>query len=144
MKKKPIQGYAAKHDAAAPLDADLARALREEQEADGVSCAQAHAVAQKLKKEPHEAGRALDLQNRPIIRCQLGLFGYTPHKRIGKPASVIAPELADEIRAALVNGRLPCKAAWAIADRRQIKRLSVAEACEALEIKISECQLGAF
>ena len=143
MKKKPPQGYAAKHEDV-QLDADLARALEDAREADGVSCEKAHAVAHQLNKDPHEAGRTLDLQNRPIIRCQLGLFGYTPHKRIVKPARELAPDLADEIRAARVDGRLPCRAAWEIADRRGIERLKVAEACEALKIKIGACQLGAF
>ncbi len=143
MKKKPQQSYAAKHEGV-QLDADLARALESEREAEGVSCEKAHAVAHRLNRAPHEAGRALDLQNRPIIRCQLGLFGYAPRKRIVKPASDLAPDLADEIRAARVNGRLPCQTAWEIADRRGIERLKVAQVCEALKIKISACQLGAF
>ena len=143
MKKKPPQGYAAKHESAA-LDTDLARALEAVREAAGVSCEKAHTVAHQLGRTPREAGRALDLQNRPIIRCQLGLFGYAPRKRIVKPASTVAPDLADEIRAARVDGRLPCRSAWEIADRRGLKRLKVAEVCEALRIKISACQLGAF
>ncbi len=144
MKKKSKAGYAAKHDAAARLDTTLANALASEQEAGGVSCETAHAIAHRQSKSPAEAGRALDLQNLAIIHCQLGLFGYTPRKRIVKPASDIASDLAGEIRAALVDGRLSCEAAWAIADRRHIRRLDVAEACEALQIKISACQLGAF
>ncbi|MDJ0854064.1 MAG: hypothetical protein QNI85_03725 [Desulfobacterales bacterium] len=143
MKKKPPQGYAAKHQGVR-LDAELARALDSAREADGVSCEQAHAVAHRQNKPPHEAGRVLDLQNRPIIRCQLGLFGYAPRKRIVKPASDVTPDMADEIRSACVNGRLPCHAAWDIADGRGIARLRIAEACEALKIKISACQLGAF
>ncbi len=144
MKKKPDQGYAAKHDAGAPLDAALAQALENESGAEGVSCDSAHAVANQLQQAPHEAGRTLDLLNRPIVHCQLGLFGYTPRKKIVTPATEIDSDLADEIRAALVNGRLPCKTAWDIADRRQIERLAVAETCEGLKIKISDCQLGAF
>ncbi len=143
MKQKPRQVYAAKHGNS-ELDKDLARALEGVDEADGVSCAKAHEVARQLEQTPGEAGRALDLQNRPITHCQLGLFGYTPRKRIVKPASDVAPDLADAIRDARVNGRLPCRAAWEIADRRGLKRLEVANVCEALKIKISECQLGAF
>ncbi len=143
MKQKPRQGYAAKHDNT-ELDIDLARALDGVAEAEGVSCAKAHEAAQQLEQTPGEAGRALDLQNRPIIRCQLGLFGYTPRKRIVKPANDVPPDLAEAIRDARVNGRLPCRAAWEIADQRGLKRLEVANVCEALKIKISECQLGAF
>ena len=92
MKKKSNQGYAAKHDASAPLDAELARAFDNEQGAQGVSCEQAHAVADRLRKAPQETGRVLDLLNRPIVRCQLGLFGYTPRKRIVAPATGIDPD----------------------------------------------------
>jgi hypothetical protein len=74
----------------------------------------------------------------------LGLFGYAPRKRIVQPAADIDPELAGEIRAALNNGRLRCETAWAIAARRRLPRLAVAETCEALKIKIGDCQLGAF
>ena len=144
MKKKSKQGYAAKHDAGTPLDTALAQALEKEMTADGVSCEKAHAVARHQNRTPQEAGQALDLQNCRIVRCQLGLFGYTPRKRIVQPAPAVAPDLTDEIHAALVDGRLLCETAWAIADRRQLKRLAVAQACEALGIKISDCQLGAF
>jgi hypothetical protein len=34
--------------------------------------------------------------------------------------------------------------AWMLADRLGMKRLELACACEALEIKVGECQLGAF
>lgn len=140
-KKKDL---GAKHDASIPLDADLAQALRNEQEDDGVSCENAHRLARRQHKAPHESGRTLDLMNQRITRCQLGLFGYTPHKRIVRPAAVVDPTLSGEIQAALENGRLRCKTAWEIAERLQVKRLTVAEACEALKIKVSDCQLGAF
>ncbi len=144
MKDKSNRGYAAKHDGAARLDAALARELKGVQTDDGVSCENAHAVAHRLQKAPREAGKALDLMNLRIARCQLGLFGYAPRKRIVKPAATVDADLAAAIRSALVNGRLPCETAWAIATRRRHSRLSVAEACEALGIKITDCQLGAF
>jgi hypothetical protein len=143
--KNSKQGYKAKHDPSVPLDADLAQALRNEQEEDGgVSCESAHRLARQQHKAPRESGRALDLMDLRITRCQLGLFGYTPRKRIVRPAAVVDPTLAGEIQAALENGRLCCKSAWEIAERLQVKRLAVAEACEALKIKVSDCQLGAF
>lgn len=144
MKKKSSQGYAAKHDPSVALDAELAETLQGELEDGGVSCQNAHAIAHRQHKSPRESGTALDLLNLRIVRCQLGLFGYTPRKRIVQPAATIDPELADEIRATLENGRLRCEAAWAIAARRQLPRLAVAETCEALKIKIGDCQLGAF
>ena len=144
MKEKSSRGYAAKHDGATQLDAALARELKRVQTEEGVSCETAHAVAQRLQKAPREAGQALDLMNLRIARCQLGLFGYTPRKRIVRPAATVDADLAATLRSALVDGRLPCETAWAIATRRHHSRLSVAEACEALGIKITDCQLGAF
>ena len=144
MKKKSRQGYAAKHDASVILDGALAEALKTEVEDGGVSCQNAHAIAGRQNKSPRESGTVLDLLNLRIVRCQLGLFGYAPRKRIVQPAATIDPELAHELQAALENGRLRCQAAWSIAARRQIPRLAVAETCEALNIKIGDCQLGAF
>jgi hypothetical protein len=144
MKKKSRRGYAAKHDPAVTLDAELAGALQSESEDGGVSCQNAHAIAHRQNKSPRESGTTLDLLNLRIVRCQLGLFGYAPRKRIVQPAADIDPELAGEIRAALHNGRLRCETAWAIAARRRLPRLAVAETCEALKIKIGDCQLGAF
>ena len=144
MKNKSKRGYAAKHGAEIQLDSELANELQNSQENEGVSCENAHAVAQRLNKSPREAGIALDLLNLRIARCQLGLFGYAPRKRIVRPAPGVDADLAATIRSALVDGRLPCEAAWSIATRNRCSRLSVAEACEALDIKITDCQLGAF
>ncbi len=144
MKKKSPQGYAAKHDPSTALDAELAEALQGVLEDGGVSCQNAHAIAHRQDKSPRESGTTMDLLNLRIVSCQLGLFGYTPRKRIVQPAAEIDPELVNEIRAALEDGRLRCETAWAIAARRQLPRLTVAEACEALKIKIGDCQLGAF
>lgn len=144
MKQKTEQGYAAKHDKTTPLDAELAQALKDIQGEDGVSCENAHAIAQRQHKTPRESGIALDLLNLRIARCQLGLFGYTPRKRIVRPVADVDPALTDAIRAGLVTGRLSCEAAWSIAERHECTRLKVAEACEGLGIKIADCQLGAF
>jgi hypothetical protein len=44
----------------------------------------------------------------------------------------------------MTDNRLPCLAAWEIAEKLGIKRLDVCAACEHLRIKIKPCQLGAF
>jgi hypothetical protein len=54
------------------------------------------------------------------------------------------PALAEAIEAALEQGRLPCRAAWALAERFKLRKMAVSGACEALGIKIKPCQLGAF
>jgi hypothetical protein len=143
MKNKKNGGYADKHEDTT-LDAELAQALEKMGDAEGVSCEAAHEVADRLHRSAREAGRAMDLMNLRICRCQLGLFGYTPRKRIVRPATTVDPTLSGEIQAALENGRLACRRAWDLAARCGTTRLAVAETCEALKIKIAHCQLGAF
>jgi hypothetical protein len=74
----------------------------------------------------------------------MGLFGYTPEKKVVTPKPPTHPDLEDAVRAALVNDRLPCRAAWEIAARLDVSKMSVSAACEHLGIKIKPCQLGAF
>jgi hypothetical protein len=144
MSKSHQEGYASKHPASAVLDEGLATALKAKAKDGHISCAAAHGVAEGQACPPAEVGRALDLMEVRLARCQLGLFGYQPQKRIVKKADQWDDGLEKEIRAALRDGRLPCIDAWAIADRRKIPRLAVANVCEALGIKIRPCQLGAF
>lgn len=138
------EGYAGKHPASSVLEEDVAGALREKIKDGRISCAAAHGVAQKLGREPAAIGKTLDLMDVRLMRCQLGLFGYTPENRIVRKADQWDASLEKDIRGALENGRLPCFAAWAIARRRGVTRLDIANVCEALGIKVKPCQLGAF
>jgi len=74
----------------------------------------------------------------------MGLYGYTPDRRIVKPASEVSPELEEAIRKALVDGRIKCISCWEIAKDFGIAKMDVASACETLHIRIFSCQLGAF
>ena len=53
-------------------------------------------------------------------------------------------ELDEKIRASLVNGKLPCAAAFKIAKQLNASTKEVGEACNKLSVKISSCQLGCF
>ena len=134
--------YAAKHQ-----DRTLPEELKEKILAvagEGrISCQQAHRLAAENRLSPAEIGRAIDLLEIRLTGCQLGLFDTSLDR---KP---IAPEPPDEklrpaIEAALVDGRLPCAAAWELADRFQLKKRDITAACEYLKIRIKPCQLGAF
>lgn len=112
-----------------------------------ITCADAERVAGKLELPLGEVGVALDARDLHIVKCQLGLFGFgtsAPHGGVVRPAQDVAPDLEAAVRGALVDGRLPCAAAWAIAEKSGLGRIEVAEVCEALRIKIKPCQLGAF
>jgi len=107
-------------------------------------CAVAFSIAEETKVPPEEVGFTLDVLGIRVIKCQLGLYGYKPNKRIVKPAERVSPDLEKAIRASLKNGRLACAVAWEIAARFGLRRMEVSSACEALGIKISACQLGSF
>jgi hypothetical protein len=74
----------------------------------------------------------------------LGLFGYRPGKKAIKPKSPQSRDLEEAIHLALVEKKLSCRAAWDIAHRFNVPKMAVSAACEALNIKIKPCQLGAF
>lgn len=144
MTQKDTGNYRAKHYSDVSVDEKVAEAVRKRATGGKISCAGASEVARELGVSMKEVGIALDVMEMHIIKCQLGLFGYSPEKLIVKPARIVAAGLERAIREALVKGRLPCAAAWAIAEKLDIPRMDVSSACEALQIKVKPCQLGAF
>ena len=109
-------------------------------------CAQAFVLAAKQEVEPSQAGQEASRLGIRINRCQLGLFGYEEQgeKRIVKPEASVSESLKEAIHARLVEGRLPCRAAWEIAEEHGLSKLEVANAVEGLKLRISACQLGCF
>ena len=79
-----------------------------------------------------------------LVKCQLGLFGYSPRKRIVTPDPEADPAVKQMITAQVRDQRLACATAWQIADQLEMPRLAIANICEGLGIKIARCQLGAF
>ncbi|MDY7040258.1 MAG: hypothetical protein SVX38_05285 [Chloroflexota bacterium] len=111
-------------------------------------CVTAHQIADSLGVSPAEVGAAADELGTRIWACQMGLFGYgkkpLPEYKLVRPAQSVPDEVESELQGALVNGQLPCAAAWAIADRHGLSYLEVSNDAEALGLKISPCQLGCF
>lgn len=136
--------YAAKHPQGAELNLAIAADIERKARKNALSCAAAHAIAEATGAAPAEVGRNLDLMEVRLSKCQLGLFGYTPNKKIVTPAESVAPELEAAITAAAVDGRLSCESAWQVAAAQGLKRLELSAACEALGLKVKPCQLGAF
>ena len=122
----------------------LREAVRTRADKGTMACAVAFAIAERLDAAPIDVGGALDLEDISIIKCQLGLFGYTPEKKIVRPMESVPENLRKEISAGLVDGRLPCAKAWAIAEYLNMSKMDISAACEKLGIKIKPCQLGAF
>lgn len=146
MTKKAGDTFAAKHgqDSKRGVDAAIRARLEKKARKGTLSCAAAFTLAADLNRSPAEIGKAVDLLDIRLVKCQLGLFGYAPEKKIVKPAAAVDPVLEEAIRSELRGGRLACRNAWDLAERFRLPRMTVSAACEALGIKIKPCQLGAF
>lgn len=128
----------------APMDEALTDALRREAREGELPCAVAFKLASELSRPPADIGAAADRLGIRLVKCQLGLFGYSPEKKIVQAAPAADPALETAIREKLENGRLACRRAWEVAVAFQVPKLAVSAACEAMQIKIKPCQLGAF
>ncbi len=107
-------------------------------------CAVAFQIAEDSGLLPAEVGKTADLMNFRIVKCQLGLFGYKPESKIVTVQNNVSPELKAAISEAAIDGRLPCRSAWEIASCFNVRKMTVSGICEALNIKIKPCQIGAF
>lgn len=136
--------YSKKHPEGRQINEKIADAVKKRASKGEIPCAVAFEIVDELKVSPDEAGFTIDSLEIKVVKCQLGLFGYRPEKSIVKAAEKVSPSLEQAIKGALVKDRLPCRAAWDIAERQGLKKMEISSACEALGIKISPCQLGAF
>jgi len=126
----------------------MEEAIREEflrrEITDHLPCAVAFDMARALGVSPLEIGQAADRMAVRLVKCQLGLFGYTPEKRIVKPSLSASDDVKEAITNGLRENRLPCKTAWQIALSFGLHKLKIAGFCDGLGVKIGPCQLGAF
>jgi hypothetical protein len=125
-------------------DAEIQSKIVQRAKEGELPCAVVFDAAKQIGITPEAVGQYADRAKLRLVKCQLGLFGYQPEKRLVTPVDVVAPELETAIRKALVNDRLPCKSAWMLAEKFEIRKMAVSGACETLGIKIKPCQIGAF
>ena len=137
-------GYASKQPPGYTPDPALVNAIRENLKDGMLPCAVAFKIAQAEKVVPLEVGKAADFQEIPLAKCQLGLFGYQPEKKIVKAEAEAPQALLDALKGALEDDRLPCAAVWQIAAQHKLPKMKVSAVCEGYGIKIKPCQLGAF
>jgi len=136
--------YRLKHPSETKLNPRIAEAVKQKAANNKISCASAHKIADETDATPAEVGIALDILEMRITDCQLGLFGHSPEKKAVKSSETVSPELEKAIHNSLEDNRISCLSCWKIAARFSIARMDVSAACEALELKIGACQLGAF
>jgi hypothetical protein len=136
--------YRAKHPQGTTPDPALAAALAQRAEDGLITCKAAHDVAAALGAAPSAVGTTADLLEYRIVECQLGLFGYSPEKRIVKPAAEVSPALREQLERHATEGTIDCASCWRIAETLGLQKMAVSAACERLGLKIKPCQLGAF
>jgi hypothetical protein len=144
MAHEEKRNYAKKHPPGRKMKPQIAEAVKQKVKEGKISCAVAFEIVKELHISPDEVGFTLDSLEIKIIKCQLGIFGYSNNKSPVKPLDSVLGELKEAIKDALEGSRLPCRAAWDIAERLGIGKMDVTAACENLQIKISSCQLGGF
>ena len=144
MTEKDEGHYAKKHLHDSEIKPEIEAALKRLASNGEIPCAVAFKIAADLNMEPGDVGITADLLEMRLTKCQIGLFGYQPVKRIVKPAREVSKDLEEGIRGGLEDGKLPCVTAWRIAKDLGIRKMEVSSACEALEIKICSCQIGAI
>lgn len=136
--------FSKKHPEGLEIIPEIAEAIKQKASNGTITCAAAHGIAKELNRPPSLVGMNIDFLELSLSKCQLGLYGYGPGKRIVESAETVSEELETAIRDAIVNGRVPCISLWNIAERFAIKKMDASSACETLKIKIKPCQLGAF
>ncbi len=144
MSSDSKSGYARKQAPGYKPDPALIQTIKANLRDGMLPCAVAFKIAQAEQVPPLEVGKAADSQEIPLAKCQLGLFGYKPEKKIVKAESEASPALLDALKAALENERLPCAAVWQVANQFKLTKMKVSAVCEGHDIKIRPCQLGAF
>jgi hypothetical protein len=144
MKLPNGKKYAQKHESGASVNEKIKDQITRRTKNNELPCAVAFKIATEVNVPAAEVGRAADLMEIMLVKCQLGLFGYTPNKKIVKPRAAENPDLETAIRNACVDGKLSCENAWKIARRFNVSKMSVSAICEQLHIKVKPCQLGAF
>jgi hypothetical protein len=147
MTHKDAGKYAAKHPSGKDPNEKVARMVREKSPGGKIACVTCEKISKELGVEIQEVGFTADLLEIKIKKCQLGLFGYGKKPNHGKDiqaADSVLDEMKRAIEEAAENGEVTCAALWRIADRLGTKRKEVSAACEALKLKIRECQLGTF
>ncbi len=130
------------------MDKEATTALENELRASLVNgylpCPVAFKVAKKLKVAPKAVGNVANNVKIRIINCQLGCFIF--EKALHKDADgiIVSETVLERVKSSLINGRLPCPAAFKVSKELGVSRQEVGDAANKLKVKIVECQLGCF
>src|SRR5574340_335672 len=110
MAHKDEGQYSKKHPAGTTVSDALAAAVRGKTHNGEIACAEAFEIAAAQGVPAGEIGKALDLLEVRISRCQLGRFGYGPGIKILRKVDAVVPELEKALRGRLASERISCAA----------------------------------
>ena len=144
MTRQKGQKFADKHGSDTQLSERIKDQIDRRAKNNTLPCALAFKITDELNVSAAEVGKTADLLEIMLVKCQLGLFGYSPEKKIVKPQTPENQNLESIIRDSLVDGKLSCERAWEISRSLDVPKMTVSAVCEHLKIKIAPCQLGAF
>lgn len=134
----------AKHPAGTQVADHIIKALTPRIQEGKITCADAHDLAQAIQVPVHQIGLALDLSDVRIVACQLGLFERPGSVNADTPPPQTPTGLRQSLEAAVKDNAITCRQAWQLAQTHGVSRRQVGQACNAMEVKIRQCQLGAF
>jgi hypothetical protein len=138
------QSYSEKHGKHVKMDETIASAIRSRAKNNELPCAVAFDIASELGCTVDQIGLTADLLDYRLTKCQLGLFGYKPQKKIVGPEHPTDSGLEAALKEKAGPGAIPCRDVWELSAQFNVSKMAVSANCEALGIKVKPCQLGAF
>lgn len=130
------------------MDKEATTALENELRAsliDGyLPCPVALEVARKLKVSPMTVGNVADSTKIRISNCQLGCFMVAKAVHGDVDSLSVSETVLGRVKSSLINGRLPCPAAFKVSRELKVALQEVGDAANKLKVKIVDCQLGCF
>ncbi len=144
MSSSSKKDFSKKHSIDTEIDENIKKEVLERSKNKELPCAIAFAISADTKTPIDQIGIIADLSRIKLIKCQLGLFGYQPEKKMVSGKKDVDPTLKRHIVNHVSEGRLSCRKVWEIASLSNVSKMHVSNACEAMNVKIAPCQLGAF
>ncbi|MFH1652101.1 MAG: hypothetical protein ABID87_08405 [Chloroflexota bacterium] len=126
------------------IEKRLAQRIEDALEEGYLPCRTAFRIAREAETGRDQVGAAANRLNVRIRDCQLGCFDTAKADPTEPDEASVPPALAEALRAALEDSRLPCPQAFRISASMSVTPGDVGDAANRLKLKISHCQLGCF
>ena len=107
-------------------------------------CPDAFKVARRLKVSPRTVGNVADSAKIRISNCRLGCFVVAKAVHGDVDSLIVSETVLGRVKSSLIDGRLPCPAAFKVSRELKVALQEVGDAANKLRVKIISCQLGCF